>query len=91
MSKRYSNARGNSIYAGLPVQASQVRTGDFAIWLSKQGATLLDLKSIFEIARWRGTDDPIPRILYKKGNGEVTWTIPTAEAYRAFLASEKEA
>jgi hypothetical protein len=84
--RRHSNAHGFSIYRGLPTQARRIQTLLFGQWLMlHHGATPLHTTNEYEVARWRRADGTVC-IIYKKANGEVTWTIPAAEDYRAFLA-----
>lgn len=83
--RRRSNAEHFSIYQGLPCIARLILTREFGKWLVGEGAELLHVKSPYEVFRYRPAGgDPV--ILYKKASGALTWSIKSAEDYRAFLA-----
>lgn len=85
------NKRNNeqwSIYGDLPRLARHIETAAFGHWIMDRGGECIHTTNPYEVARWRSWETHDVAVLYKKADGTLTWTLSSADDYRAFLRDE---
>jgi len=76
-----------------PHNIKQLSRDDFMTWLEARGATLSDLTNPYEVVRYRmwtpaDKSRPSTHIIYKRGNGSLTYQGMTRQHYESFCADK---
>ena len=77
-----------SIYADLPREVHGLRLIAFGQWIADNGGTCLHTTNQYEVARWQYEGEIA--VIYCKADKSITWTISSAEDYRAFLKEQQK-
>jgi len=76
-----------------PHDAKKLLRADFMAWLDSRGATLAEPTNQYELVRYKmwGPDDkrrPSIHIIYRRGNGSLTYTGESRAHYETFCADK---